>query len=173
MIRSIFRTSRTSNFKTNFQRIVFNFIPAYWCSGGKIRFISSDWQEVHISLKRKLRTGNLVGSVFGGSIYSATDPIYMTQLLFILGKEYVVWDKSAEIKFKKPIYKKVHIRFEITDKQIAEIKEIVARDGRCNYTFTTHFENQKGEVFAEVTKQLFISTKEYYKSKSKANKKGN
>jgi len=173
MAQSIFETNRSSNFKTNVQRIVFNLIPAYWCSGGKIGFISSDWQEVHISLRRKLRTRNLVGSVFGGSIYSATDPIYMTQLLFILGKDYVVWDKSAEIHFKKPIYKKVHIRFEITDAQIAEIKEIVEKDGRCNYTFETQFVNEEGVVFAVISKKLFIATKEFYKMKSKQKKEEN
>ena len=32
----------------------------------------------------------------------AVDPIYMLMLLKILGPEYIVWDKSANIRFRKP-----------------------------------------------------------------------
>lgn len=171
MAQQLFQTMSKENFASKWKRIIFNLIPAYWATGGKIRFISSDWQEVHISLKRKLRTRNFVGSVFGGSIYSCTDPIYMTQLLFILGKEYVVWDKSAEVRFLKPIYKSANCKFKITDEQIADIKEIVRRDGRCNYEFVTYFEDVQGTQYAEIKKTLYISTKAYYKQKL-AEKKG-
>jgi len=43
---------------------------------------------------------------FGGSIYGALDPIYMVQLINILGGKYVVWDKAATIKFIRPIKKR-------------------------------------------------------------------
>ncbi|HLU87507.1 MAG TPA: DUF4442 domain-containing protein [Taishania sp.] len=163
----LFQTNRKESVKTRFQRLIFNFIPAYWCTGAKIRFISEDWKEVHITLKKKIRTRNLVGSVFGGSIYAAADPIYMTQLLFILGKNYVVWDKSATVDFKKPIYKKAKIKFEITDEQLAEIKSIVDRDGRCNYTLKTKYTDEQGNIMAEITKVLYIASKSYYKEKKR------
>lgn len=167
MTRQLFSTSRTTNFKSTLYRWVFHLVPSYRSTGARVKFISSDWQEVHIGLRLKLRTRNLVGSVFGGSIYAATDPIYMTQLMFILGKDYVVWDKAAEIKFIKPIYKKAFIKFEITDEQLQEIKTIVQKDGRCNYEFTTQFVDAKGTVYAEVRKVLYVATKEFYKARLK------
>jgi hypothetical protein len=41
------------------------------------------------------RTRNVVGTIFGGSIYAAVDPFYMLMLIKVLGREYVVWDKAA------------------------------------------------------------------------------
>jgi len=35
-------------------------------------------------------------------MYAAVDPVYMLMLIMNLGKDYVVWDRSACINFKKP-----------------------------------------------------------------------
>ena len=51
--------------------------PCYWGTGGKVTFISSDWREAAVTLKLTLRTRNYAGTIFGGSIYGAVDPIYM------------------------------------------------------------------------------------------------
>jgi len=45
---------------------------------------------------------NYVGTHFGGSLYSMVDPFYMLMLMNILGPGYIVWDKAASIRFKKP-----------------------------------------------------------------------
>nr|WP_298607956.1 DUF4442 domain-containing protein [uncultured Spirosoma sp.] len=56
----------------------------YFGTGGKILFWSSDWREVHVRLRRNIWTYNYVGTIFGGSMFSATDPFYMVMLLRIL-----------------------------------------------------------------------------------------
>jgi hypothetical protein len=40
--------------------------------------------------------------LYGGSLYSMTDPFYMPMLISNLGSDYVVWDKAAHIRFRKP-----------------------------------------------------------------------
>jgi len=85
---------------------LFNLVPAYRRTGARISFISEDFKEVHLKLRLKWTTRNYVGTVFGGSIYGALDPIYMVQLINILGGKYVVWDKAATIKFIRPIKKR-------------------------------------------------------------------
>jgi hypothetical protein len=72
-----FPTSRKESFKTKLNRFLFNIFPAYRRGGGRVAFISSDWYEVHVCLNLNWTTKNYVGSVFGGSIYAAIDPIYM------------------------------------------------------------------------------------------------
>lgn len=47
------------------------------------------------------RTRNYVGTIFGGSLYGALDPI-MIMLIKLLGPEYEVWDKAASIRFRRP-----------------------------------------------------------------------
>ncbi len=102
-----FPTHRKESWKTRRFRWMMNCFPTYFGTGGRILFISSDWKEIHIRLSLNLFTYNYVGVVYGGSIYSAMDPFYMLQLIHILGKEYVVWDKAANIRFLRPIKKSV------------------------------------------------------------------
>ena len=58
--------------------------------------------EVRVKIPLNWKTRNGVGTIFGGSLYAAVDPIYMTMLIKLLGPDYLVWDKSAAIRFLKP-----------------------------------------------------------------------
>ena len=49
-------------------------------------------------LPPQLAEPELRGFDLRGSLYAAVDPIYMIQLIYVLGEEYVVWDKAAEIR---------------------------------------------------------------------------
>ena len=80
----------------------FNLFPAFRGTGGRVRFVSSDFREVSVELPLNWRTRNYVGTIFGGSLYACVDPFYMIMLIQTLGPEYVVWDKSASIRFRKP-----------------------------------------------------------------------
>ena len=75
-----FETNRKESLKTKLLRFGLNFFPAYRGSGARAIFVSDDWKEVHIKLPLNWRTRNYVGTIFGGSMYSAVDPIYMLQL---------------------------------------------------------------------------------------------
>src|SRR5258706_2789991 len=83
-------------------RILFNFWPCYRGTGGRITRISPDWREIDIEIPLPLRTRNYVGTIFGGSMYSAVHPIYMLMLIRALGPDYPVSYKAATIRFKKP-----------------------------------------------------------------------
>ncbi len=77
----------------------FNISPMYRRSTGKIIEVSEDLFNIKVKIPIGYKNKNYVGSIFGGSLFSATDPIFMIQLMNILGNDYVVWDKSANIKF--------------------------------------------------------------------------
>lgn len=83
-------------------KLRFNLFPAYFGSGARVVFIAPDWREVRVRIPLSWRTRNYVGTTFGGSMYAAVDPIYMMMLIRVLGKGYVVWDKAASIRFRKP-----------------------------------------------------------------------
>ena len=117
MTRTIFKTEKAENFKSKIKRIGFNFFPAYRRTGGRIVFISDDYKEVHVRLGLNWTTKNYVGTVFGGSIFGASDPIYMVQLYHILGNEdYIIWDVEGHVKFLKPIKKNVFAKFKSYNK---------------------------------------------------------
>jgi acyl-coenzyme A thioesterase PaaI-like protein len=123
MPETIFNTDKKENLRSKIKRFGLSFFPAYRRTGARICFISGDFQEVHVRLGLNWKTRNYVGSVFGGSIYAALDPVYMVQLINILGGDYVVWDMSAQIKFIKPVKKTVYARFLITDELLNNIKK--------------------------------------------------
>lgn len=90
------------SWRTRLWRWVFNWFPAYRGTGARITSIAADWTEVRLRIRLSWRTRNYVGTIFGGSMYGAVDPIYMVMLIRRLGPRYVVWDKAATIRFKKP-----------------------------------------------------------------------
>lgn len=169
-MKTILETSRKESRKSKSKRLLFNWFPAYRRTGGRIIFCSEDWKEVQVRLRLNFFTRNYVGSVFGGSIYGAMDPIYMIQLIRILGKEYVVWDKSAQIRFIRPIRKTVYARFEIREEELLRIREEVARNGKCTIDFTTAFQDETGVIYAEVIKTIYIAGKAFYNAGRKPGK---
>ena len=40
------------------------------------------WSEVHVTIPLSLRTRNYVGTIFGGSMFSGTDPLFMLMASF-------------------------------------------------------------------------------------------
>ena len=97
----------------------FNLFPAYRGTGGRLVYIADDWSEVRIRLRLTWRTRNYVGTLFGGSLYGAVDPLYMVMLMHRLGPEYVVWDKSASIRFRRPGRGTLYATFRIDDDELA------------------------------------------------------
>lgn len=160
-----FKTNRKEGIKQRLRRLAFNRFPAIRGTGGFVTFISDDWFEIHLKLPLSWRTRNIVGTVFGGSIYASVDPFYMIQLMRILGDEYIVWDKSATIKFRKPIKKTVYAQFLITDEMISKIKQVISEKGTLDVDLPVEFKDKKGVVYASINKKIYIASKEYYKQK--------
>lgn len=162
----LFSTDKVENRESRWTRFKFNFFPAYRRTGARISFISSDWKEVHIRLALNWKTRNYVGSVFGGSIYAAIDPIYMIQFIKILGKDYVVWDKSATIRFLRPVKETIKARFLISDDIIVLIKKEVQINGETIIELPVQFIGKSNKtVYAESDKVIYIADKEYYRNK--------
>ena len=59
-------------------------------------------KAVDVEMKLRFWNRNYVGTHYGGSLYSMTDPFYMLMLMNNLGRDYIVWDKAASIRFRKP-----------------------------------------------------------------------
>ncbi len=83
----------------------------------------------------------------------------------ILGKDFVVWDKKTNIKFKRPAYENAFATFEFSTTEINEIIEKVQSENEMDYTKILHITDKNGTIFAELEKTLYISTKVYYKQK--------
>ncbi|MWV39797.1 DUF4442 domain-containing protein [Natrialba sp. INN-245] len=149
-----------SSLRSRLYRIGFNLFPAYRRTGGRVTYVAPDWQEIRIKLPLNWRTRNYVGTTFGGSIYGAVDPFYMMMLLKTLGDEYVVWDKEAEIRFRKPGRDTLFARFTITDEEIAAIRSELETEGTesVDRHYTVDLVDADGTVHATVRKTVYVTT---------------
>ncbi|WP_431125046.1 DUF4442 domain-containing protein [Flagellimonas flava] len=144
----------------------FNFSPMYRRSTGKITHVSEDLLLVQMQLRLTYKNRNYVNSIFGGSMFSAVDPIPMVQLIHLLGPDYVVWDKSAEIRFKRPAKEHLYAEFSYTFEELQDIKSKVAEQNELEIVKTTQLTNaDKSQVFCEVKKLIYVANKAYFKQK--------
>ncbi|MBN2040292.1 MAG: DUF4442 domain-containing protein [Spirochaetes bacterium] len=164
-MKTIFKTHRKESLKSKIVRVVFTLFPAYRRTGGRVVFLSSDFREAHIRLSMNWRTVTVKGAVFGGSIYGSLDPVYMSQLVHLLGKDYVLWDKTATIKYIKPIRGTVYAKFLITDEILGEIKTHVKNNSKYTIHLDVVYQDKHGTVYAEVIKGIYIADKTYYRNK--------
>jgi len=146
-------------------KFLFNISPMYRRSGGRIVAATNSLNYVKIKLRLNLRTRNYVGTLYGGHMYSCVDGIYMVQLINILGKKYVVWDKAATIKFKRPGTQRLFAEFKISDELIEKIKTDVEKEDEIDLVLNVNLVDQTGLVYAEVEKVIYISSKEFFKKK--------
>jgi uncharacterized protein YxjI len=103
---------------------------------------------------------NYVGTHFGGSLYSMVDPFYMLMLMNILGPDYIVWDKAASIRFKKPGKGVMKASFHLSDAQIAEIRAAADTQPKVEPQFKVVIKDAEGNTVAEVDKLLYVKKKE-------------
>lgn len=145
----------------------FNWSPMYRRSTGKIIEVSEDVFYVKIKIPLSIKNKNYMGSIFGGSLFAATDPIYMIQLINILKDDFVVWDKEATIKYKRPARETVFTEFIFTEKDIEYIKSTVAKNGEMDIIKTTNIVTKDGLVVAELSKTIYVANTTFYKEKRK------
>ncbi|WP_292900627.1 DUF4442 domain-containing protein [Nonlabens sp.] len=150
-----------------------NWSPMYRRSTAKITFVSTDLLQVKMKLPISWRNKNYMNSIFGGSMYAAVDPIPMFQLINIIGDEYVVWDKAARIKFKKPAKENLYAEFLYSEKEVTEIKQLVERDKEIEIVKLVELTNKSGtQVYCEIEKVIYVANKEFYKNKRLGEQKG-
>lgn len=138
-----------------------NWWPPMLGTGIWLRHCTDDFTRFEVVLKLTWFNKNLVGIHYGGSLYSMCDPWYMFILKFNLGKEYIVLDQSAAIRYLKPGDEDVFCTFEITQDRIAEIRDEIDRIGKKNYTFPCIVKKKDGEVVCEVDKVVYVRKKNF------------
>ncbi len=143
-------------------RILMNLWPPFLGAGIRVRRLTPDWTEIDVEMKLRWWNRNYVGTHYGGSLYSMADPFFMVMLIQNLGKDYIVWDKSASIRFRKPGRGTVSASFRLAEEQIREIKQALnsRENEKIERVFTVEVKDESGLVIAQIEKLLHIRRKE-------------
>ena len=169
MAMKLFPTERSESTYTRLWRWVYNVLPPIRGTGSWLTFMSGDWREAHLRLPLSLRTRNYVGTIFGGAMFAATDPIYMVMLIKVLdGSRYVVWDKSAKIRFFRPGKGKLKAHFLLSDAEVAAIQRQVDEERELDHTFTITWLDQRDRPVARIEKTVYVALRAHYEAKRRA-----
>jgi hypothetical protein len=137
-----------------------NIWPPFFGAGIRVTRRDPGMKAVDVEMKLRFYNRNYVGTHYGGSLYSMTDPFYMLMLMSNLGRDYIVWDKSATIRFRQPGKGKVKAEFRLSESQLDDIREELKTSEKYELAFLVEVKDEAGEVVAEVQKVLHIRRKQ-------------
>jgi acyl-coenzyme A thioesterase PaaI-like protein len=133
-----------------------NLWPPFLGAGIRITRIAPDTKAVDVEMRLRWWNANYVGTHFGGSLFAMTDAFYMLMLMANLGRDYIVWDKAASIRYRKPGRGTVRAEFRITDAQLDDIREKLKTLPKYEPVLRVEVKDTQGIVIAEVEKLLHV-----------------
>lgn len=122
----------------------------------EVMHVAEDASEVRVSMPLTEANANLVGTQFGGSLYSMVDPHLLILLMQRLGPGYVVWDKSATIDFLRPGTTTVHATIRVTEPELATIRERTAEGKPYLPEWTLEVLDDEDKPIARIKKTLWV-----------------
>ncbi|MEU5832746.1 DUF4442 domain-containing protein [Streptomyces diacarni] len=140
-------------------RRALNWYPPYRFTGVRVLEVADDWSRARVRLRLTRFNRNYFGTQFGGSLYSMSDPFFCLLAVNRLGRDYVVWDKAAEIEFVSPGRGDVYADFRLTEDRVEEIRAATADGSKALPWFESTVTAADGTVVARVRKQLYVRRK--------------
>ena len=154
-------TQTVSTRKRRMLRLL-NLWPPLLGAGIRVRRMDAALRAIDVEMKMRAWNRNYVGAHFGGSLFAMTDPFYMMMVMENLGDGFVVWDKAASIRFRRPGQGTMRAQFRLTEERLDEIRSAVEREGRVDVRFAVEVKDANGTVVAEVERVLYCATREAY-----------
>jgi hypothetical protein len=136
-----------------------SFYPPFLGAGIRVRRLPGDPAGYEAQMKLRFWNRNYFRTHFGGSLYTMCDPFFVLVLVEALGPGWIVWDKAATIRFRRPGRGTVSARFVIPPQKVEEIRAEAATADRLEPVFVAQVCDAAGEVVAEVEKVLHVRRK--------------
>lgn len=124
-----------------------------------VRRFHKGFRGVDVKIAKSLLNKNYNGSIFGGTIYAATDPFYallFDQLLQRAGFKVRVWLKSASIQYLKPGRASLYFTINITDDMLNEAITALNTSGKFVKAYPMEITNADGEICATVMNEVYV-----------------
>jgi acyl-coenzyme A thioesterase PaaI-like protein len=147
-------------------RLGFNLHPAFRGTGGRVIHVADDLSHIRIRLPLTWRTKNIVGSLYGGSLFAVTDGVHPMMLMAALGNAVIVWDKAASIRYKKPGFSTLYADFSLSAAEVSEIRQSLEVHDELDRTFLVELKDEHGVVHTIVERTVYIAHKKFYREKN-------
>lgn len=147
-------------------KLGFNFHPAFRGSGGRVVHVSPNLDHIRVRLPLSWRTKNIVGSLYGGSLFAITDGAHPMMLMQALGPGVIVWDKAATIRYRKPGYTTLYADFRLEPEEVESIRAALKAQPELDRTYQVELKDRNGVVHTVVERTVYIADKAHYRQKS-------
>jgi acyl-coenzyme A thioesterase PaaI-like protein len=146
----------SESWKIKLLRWKFNRYPAYRQSGARVVRISEDFREITVRLPLNRTTRNLHGTIYGGAMYAAVDPLHAVIVASHLGPDFHVWTKSAQIDFKRPGSGDLVAQARVTGRDLEEIRAALEHAPKIDRDFALSLTDEQGNIAAHVRLTIHI-----------------
>lgn len=144
----------------------FNLHPAFRGTGGRVEHVAADLSHIRIRLPLNWRTRNVVGSIYGGSLFAVTDGVHPMMLMAALGSDVVVWDKAASIRYRKPGMSTLYADFRLEAEEVTAIRASLKETPELDRTYLIELKDGHGTVHTVVERTVYIADKNFYRQKN-------
>lgn len=151
--------------RARMMRMGFNLHPAFRGTGGRVEHVAPDLSHIRVRLPLSWRTRNVVGSIYGGSLFAVTDGLHPLMIMAALGKDVVVWDKAASIRYKKPGLTTLFADFVLPPDEVLAIRTALRNSPELDRTYEVELKDEKGVVHTVVERTVYIADKNHYRNK--------
>lgn len=141
-------------------RRLFNVYPPYLGAGVRVRRLADDFRSARVEMPLRWYNRNYVGTHFGGSLFSMTDPFLMIMIIRNLGRDYLVWDKAATIEYVAPGRGTMVAEFHLDEAVLEELRTATAGGEKHLRWFDVDVRDGGGAVVARVRKQVYVRRKD-------------
>lgn len=133
-----------------------------------VQKVHPDFRGIDVKINRTVFTTNLGKAIFGGTIFSASDPfcaLLLGQILRRKGYRITVWLKSAQIQYLKPARSDCYFSFVLREETIGEAVVALEESGKYIKTFFIEIKNKSGDTIASVLNEVYIRNLEFDKKR--------
>jgi hypothetical protein len=137
-----------------------------------VKKVHKGFTGIDIKINRSLFTTNLGNSIFGGTIFAATDPFYALlfgQLMQRKGFRITVWLKSAQIQYMKPGRTDLHYSIRISQVMIEEAEQTLRREGKFIKAYPIEIFDRSGELCAVAMNEIYIRNLDFVRAENRPN----
>lgn len=136
------------------------FYPPFLFQRIWVKSIQEDFMRIDIKIYKSFLNINSNRTIFGGTIFSAADPVYpllFSQLFKLHGlPKTITWLKSASIDYKKPGRSTLTLQVDIRKHQLEEALKKIRSDGKVVQSFTADIKDKTGEICATTKSEIYV-----------------
>ena|SRR5690606_8137848 len=154
----------------NMLKWAMRFYPPLFFQRVWVKKFHKDFMGIDVKINRSLLNLNYNSSIFGGTIFSATDPFYailFDQIFQRKGYKTLVWLKSAKIQYIKPARVDLFFTIKIEESDIILAEEKLINEGKHIVSFLLDLHDKNGLLCAKVKNEIYLRNLNFNKKELK------